>query len=112
MDPVGNSGPILVLRLAGHSELPQPPWRRRRRAIGVGKVKIWRENSKIDNDNWMIDLNWSRPVIFSVGGLALPGTLYLDSGLPDLTAPEGWLDRLAGSMLDRLQDTSVRPPLV
>jgi hypothetical protein len=36
--PVGNSAPRVVLRLADHSELPQPPWRRRRRAMEVGKV--------------------------------------------------------------------------
>jgi hypothetical protein len=41
--PVGNSAPRVVLRSAGHSELPQPPLRRRRRAKEVGKVRVWRK---------------------------------------------------------------------
>jgi hypothetical protein len=41
--PVGNSASRVVLRSAGHSELPQPPWRRRRRAMEVGKARVWRK---------------------------------------------------------------------
>jgi hypothetical protein len=44
--------PRVVLRSAGHSELPQLPWRRSRRSKGIGKVRVWRKNSKIDNINW------------------------------------------------------------
>jgi hypothetical protein len=39
-DPIGNSAPRVVLRSAGHSELPQPPWRRRSRAMEVGKAMV------------------------------------------------------------------------
>jgi hypothetical protein len=41
--PVENSAPRVVLRSAGHSELPQPPRRRMRRAVEVGKVRFWRK---------------------------------------------------------------------
>jgi hypothetical protein len=38
-DPVRNSAPRVVLRLAGHSELPQLSWTRRR-AKEVGKARF------------------------------------------------------------------------
>jgi hypothetical protein len=46
-DPVGNSAPRVVLRSAGHSELPQPPWRRRRRAMEVGKARFGENRVKL-----------------------------------------------------------------
>ena len=39
--------------------------------MGVGKVRVWRKNSKIDNDDWMIILNRPRPFIF-IGWEDLP----------------------------------------
>jgi hypothetical protein len=38
-----NSAPRVVLRSAGLSELPQPLWRQRRRAMEVGKARVWRK---------------------------------------------------------------------
>jgi hypothetical protein len=63
-DPVGNSASRVVLRSTGYSELPQPSWRRRRRTMEVGKVRVWRKCGKIDNDDCIIDLNRPRPIIF------------------------------------------------
>jgi hypothetical protein len=41
--PVRDNAPRVVLRSACHSELPQPSWRRRRRAKEVGKSRVWRK---------------------------------------------------------------------
>jgi hypothetical protein len=109
--------PRVVLRSAGHSELPQLPWRRSRRSKGIGKVRVWRKNSKIDNINWRScparnTLHYQLEVLpckehFTFWNQAKL-LILLRLGVTWSDPPWGRLGCLAGFVPDRLQDTPVR----